>query len=104
MCFGKTPICGAEGGPLEFIDENNINTGILINGSYSVCEHGDPAFPELFTGNEDWFCPDEIQMKKAMRFYYENRGKIDRTQGLQHAEKFSYTNVGNMIKEALNDC
>lgn len=102
MCFGKTPICGKEGGPMEFI--GGQNTGFLMEGSYNVCQHNDPAFSELFTGNEEWFCPDEKEMKKAMRFYFENRASIDRTAGLKQAEKFSYTNVGNMIKELLNDC
>jgi len=38
-----------------------------------------------------------------MRFYYENRGSVDRAAGLKRASLFSYESVGNMIKEALND-
>ena len=44
----------------------------------------------------------EVETKKAMRYYYENRQKIDRTSGRKRAEKFSYEEVGNQIKEFLN--
>jgi glycosyltransferase involved in cell wall biosynthesis len=101
MCFGKTPICSNEGGPKEFINEQDKNTGSLINGVYSVCDHSDPAFPDIFTGREEWFTPSESEMKKAMRYYYENRNSIDRTAGIKHAQKFSYESVGNLIKDAI---
>jgi len=103
MCYGKTPICSNEGGPKEFIDPNNKNTGWLINGTYDICNHGDPAFPQLFTGREEWFHPSESEIKKAMRYYYENRSNIDRSAGLNNAQKFSYQNVGEIIRNALND-
>jgi glycosyltransferase involved in cell wall biosynthesis len=100
MCFGKTPICSNEGGPKEFIKDKN--TGTLISGIYSVCEHSDSAFPNIFTGRESWFVPDEEEIKSAMRFYYENKDSIDRNKGLENAKQFSYENVGNLIKELLN--
>jgi hypothetical protein len=100
MCFGKTPICGNEGGPKEYI--RDINGGTLINGVHGICEHSDPAFPNIFTGRETWFVPDEKEIKSAMRFYYNNRDTIDRSRGLRDAEAFSYTSVGNRIKEILN--
>lgn len=103
MSFGKTPICSNEGGPREFIDSQNKNTGYLINGVYSICNHSDPALPGLFTGREEWFVPSESEIKKAMRFYYENKDSIDRSKGIKRAKEFSYSNVGQKIKEAIND-
>lgn len=101
MCFGNTPICSNEGGPSEFI--SNENTGTLVSGTYQVCNHHDPAFPDIFTGKEEWFIPNEIEVKKAMRFYFENRNKYFRQKaGLEQAQKFNYTNIANMIKDALN--
>lgn len=100
MCFGKTPICGNEGGPKEFIKD--IDCGKLISGVRGICEHSDPAFPNIFTGRESWFIPDEEEIKSAMRYYYENKDSIDRTKGLASAEEFSYASVGNKIKELLN--
>ncbi|NBO99202.1 MAG: glycosyltransferase family 1 protein [Proteobacteria bacterium] len=103
MAIGKTPICSNEGGPKEFINDNDKNTGTLINGVYSVCTHNNPAFKEIFTGRDNWFIPSELEAKKAMRYYYENRNNIDRTNGFKQAEKFSYENVANKIKDALNE-
>jgi len=101
MCYGNTPICPKEGGHLEYIDENNEATGKLINGVYNVCCNLNPAFNEIGTGKEEWFCPSESEMKQAMRYYYKNRQSIDRSIGKKQAEKFSYENVANIIKENL---
>lgn len=101
MCFGKTPICSNEGGPKEFIDPNNKKTGYLINGQNSICNHRDPAFPDLFTGLDTWFAPNELEIKNAMRFYYENDHRSNNKDGLFNGKRFSYENVGIMIKEAL---
>lgn len=103
MCFGKTPICSNEGGPSEFIDSENPNTGLLINGVNGVCEHSDPAFPDIFTGKEEWFVPNESEIKAAMRHYYENRNDINRIDGFKRAKSFTFENVANKIKEYLND-
>lgn len=101
MCYGKTPICSNEGGSKEFIDPNNKNTGYLVNGMYGICNHRNAAFNDIFTGQHHWFVPNEIEIKKAMRYYYENRNKPT-NDGLLRAEQFSYEHVGSMIKEALN--
>jgi glycosyltransferase involved in cell wall biosynthesis len=98
MCFGKTPICSREGGPADFLEPD---VGWLVDGVYSTCNHSDPAFPTLFTGREHWFVPSEDETKYAMRHYYNNRERIDRPLGLKTAQKFSYINIGNQIKEAL---
>lgn len=102
MCFGNTPICSNEGGPKEFIDKSNKNTGWLVDGVMSICNHKNPAFQDLFTGNNHWFVPNEIEIKKAMRFYYENRRSKNKD-GIKQGEKFSYQNVGKIIKGLLND-
>jgi glycosyltransferase involved in cell wall biosynthesis len=103
MCFGKTPICSNEGGPAEFIPSNDKNCGFLIDGVYNVCNHADPAFPELFSGLQEWFIPSEQKIKQAMRYYYENKDSINRSSGLNEAQKYSYQNIANQIKEYLND-
>jgi len=103
MCFGNTPICSNEGGPSEFIDIENHDTGYLVEGMKGICEHADPAFPDIFTGKESWFIPSENQIKQAMRYYYENSRDIDRIAGFKQARKFSFENVGNTMKEYLND-
>lgn len=101
MCYGNTPICSNEGGPKEFIDAHNKNTGYLINGMMGICNHRNAAFNDIFTANHHWFIPNEKEIKMAMRYYYENRGS-KKQDGLEQGKKFSYENVGNTIKEALN--
>lgn len=103
MCYGNTPICSDNGGPTDFIDDNNKSTGVCVGGTYGICDCGDAAFPEIFTGREEWFIPSELQIKKWMRHYYENRGRIDRDAGLKRGEEFSYTKIGNLIKEYLEE-
>jgi glycosyltransferase involved in cell wall biosynthesis len=102
MCYGNTPICSKEGGPKEFIDPNNRNTGWLINGMLGICSHRNAAFSDIFTGNHHWFIPNEIEIKAAMRYYYETRS-TKKNDGLEQGKKFSYSNVGQMVKDALND-
>jgi len=100
MCFGNTPICSNVGGPKEFIGTNR-DTGTLVDGQQTTCIYSDPAFKDMFTGRESWLDPSDDEIKKAMRYYYENRNEIDKTAGLMQAQKFSYENIGNKIKEYL---
>jgi hypothetical protein len=103
MCFGNTPICSNEGGPAEFINKDDINTGMLINGVYSPCTHSDPAFNDLFTGKESWFIPSEYEAQKAMRLLFEKRGTIDINAGLNRGREFNYETIGSLMKDLLND-
>lgn len=102
MAYGNTPICSNEGGPKEFIDANNVNTGSLISGTLEIPKSTDQAFDFIYTGKEAWFKPNEIELKSKMRFYYENQIKNNQD-GIMQASKFDYTIVGNMIKGILNN-
>lgn len=101
MCFGNTPICSNEGGPKDFINQNDKNTGALIDGVYSVCNHADPAFPTIFTGREHWFVASEKDTKQAMRYYYENRTNGKKSDGILQGAKYDYQTVANQIVEEL---
>ena len=63
------------------------------------------AFPDMFTGREYWFNPCDMEIRKAMRFYYENQDKKrdKKVGGLTRAKKFSYEKVGNLMKGFLNE-
>ena len=102
MAYGKTPICSNFGGPVDFIDPDNKSTRTLVGGQLAICDCPDAAFPEILTGRELWFNPSEVEIKKAMRYYYENRYKIDRQAGIKRAKQFSYESVGKKIEEFLN--
>lgn len=103
MAYGNTPICSKEGGPLEYIDEQNPNTGMLIDGQWNTSVCRDVAFPFLFTGNDLWFNPSHIKIKQSMRYYYENKKTINKEEGLIQASKFDYHIIGQHIKELLNE-
>ena len=110
IAFGNTPICSNFGGPAEFIDDDDIFTGRLVDGVFSCCKCSDSAFPDMFTGREYWFTPCEKSIREAMRGYYESfksdpvrhREKA-LTSGLKAVEKFSYENVGKKMMEVLNE-
>ena len=103
MLYGNTPICSNEGGPKDFIDPQNKNTGTLINGVYDICNQQDGAFDHLFTGRELWFHASEKEICDAMRYYYNNKDlDKSKTYGMQQAQKFDYSAGGNKIKELLN--
>ena len=101
MAYGNTPICSEEGGPADFIDKNNKDTGTLVSGVRGICTDRTSAFPFVNTGRETWFIPDELEIRKAMRFYYENR--INNEEGIKRAENNSYSNVSKLMIERINN-
>lgn len=103
MLYGNTPICSNDGGPKDFIDHKDSNTGFLVNGVYDICNTGNAAFSEINTGLEEWFHPSESEIKKAMRFYYENKHNIDRNKGMERGKNFDNKVVVKKMMELLND-
>jgi glycosyltransferase involved in cell wall biosynthesis len=101
MCFGNHPICVNWGGPREYIQMSNKNTGWLVNYCWQTCSNQDAAFSNIFRGNEFWVYPDEKEAAEAMRYYYGNRYLPKNNDGLLCAEKFGLNKVGNKIKEML---
>lgn len=110
MAFGNRPICSDFGGPPEYIDKFNENTGKLIEGVFKSCKCSDAAFPDIFTGREYWFEPCERKIRWQMRKCYEEyqkdplkfkrEGKIA---GLNNAKQFSYQAVGKAMKDLLDE-
>lgn len=107
MAFGNTPICTNFGGPKDFIDVFNENTGCLIRGVEVPCICADAAFPEIFTANESWMHPSETDIKSCMRKSYETklaRNKlICKKDGLKRAKEFSFEKIGQLMKDKLNE-
>lgn len=110
MVFGNTPICSDFGGPREFIDRNNAQTGTLVGGCYKTCKCSDSAFPDMFTGREFWFDADEMQMRAAMRRYFEAAKddpaaakRANQAYCIGLAQQFDYDAVGTLMKDKLNE-
>lgn len=103
MCLGKTPICSNCGGPKDFIDKDNINTGYLVDGVRDICVNNSSAFEEINTGLEEWFHPSESIIKKAMRYYYENSHNINRLDGKERASDYSLEKIGTLMMEKIDE-
>lgn len=105
MAFGNVPICSDFGGPAEFIDCHDMNTGSLLQGVMAPCQCSDSAFPDMFTGRENWFIPSEEDLKKIMRYYYTTKHANNNPQirGLTRAKEFSYEKIGNLMKGLLSE-
>ena len=64
MAFGNTPICGKEGGPRQFINEGDKNTGCLVNGVYDVCFHMTPLLISSLQAEKNGFTQVNQKQKK----------------------------------------
>ena len=63
------------------------------------------TLPDLFTANESW-CSVSVQgLMDCMRHAYENRDSLKsmKKTGLKRAYDYSHKNIGNLIKDLLND-
>lgn len=100
MCMGNHPICTNFAGPKEFIDPDDKQTGTLVDAVFVPCNSKGAALNDIYTGKESWAIPSERQAIQAMRSYYTN--PINSTvAGMKRGASFSYTNVGQKMKELL---
>ena len=105
MAMGNTPICTDIGGMSEFLEDGG---GILVKGNPEPCFGMTESFQDLYTGREDWMSIDVRSLQKAMRRIYYLASNSDKKylnlqkQGREIAERYSYNNIGQKIKEALN--
>ena len=105
MAMGSTPICTNVGGMSDFLSDGG---GILVDGVLEPAFGMTETFQDLYTGREDCVSVDVRKLQKAMRRMYYLASTSDskytnlQRQGREIANKYSYENVGNKIKEALN--
>ena len=105
MAMGNTPICTDIGGMSDFLEDGG---GILVKGNPEPCFGMTESFQDLYTGREDWMSIDVRSLQKAMRRIYYLASNSDKKylnlqkQGREIAERYSYNNIGQKIKEALN--
>ena len=106
MGFGNTPICTNTGGMADFLSGGG---GMLVDA------HPEPAFgmtetfSDLYTGRENWDNIDIRELQKRMRNVYELHSSnspaylATKKLGLENAYRYSYENVGKIMKEALTN-
>jgi len=105
MAMGNTPICTNTGGMADFLEDGG---GILVDGTLEPAFGMTEGFEDLYTGREDCISINVRMLQKAMRKIYHLASNSDseyldlQKRGREIAEKYSYGNIGNKIKEALN--
>jgi len=105
MAMGSTPICTNVGGMSDFLNDGG---GTLIDGVLEPAFGMTETFQDLYTGREDCVSINVRKLQKAMRRMYYLASNSDskytnlQKQGREIADKYSYENIGNRIKEALN--
>ncbi len=105
MAMGSTPICTNVGGMSDFLSDGG---GTLIDGVLEPAFGMTETFQDLYTGREDCVSINVRKLQKAMRRMYYLASISDskytnlQKQGREIADKYSYENIGNRIKEALN--
>ena len=106
MGFGNTPICSHGTGMRDFIQED---AGFLVPGRWEPVYGMTETFTDLFTAEENWFSIDINELRRTMRKVYDMYNDSDqkyskmKQQGLLRAFEYSHENIGNKIKELLND-
>ena len=99
--FGSTPIIPLCTGYLDWM-QKNITFG--IEGQTTPCFGTLDTLENLHTGRDTWFQPDLNHCSQTMWAVYSNKGGcIQRHQkgAFKSLERFSYENVGKIIKKAL---
>ena len=105
MGFGSTPICSSVGGPLAYIENGGQLVDVNPEPVFGMIE----TFNDIYTGHENWWAIDINDLRKAMRRIFElwkndpaAYSEMQRA-GQEDVKKYSYENVGNIIKEQLEN-
>ncbi len=101
MAMGKTSVVTACTGFLDYL--SNAEGWLVPARLEPVYDVGD-TFVDLFTGNENWWSIDILELRKAMREAFANHKLREQKAlaGLQRAHDFSYHVIGNKMKGLLN--
>ncbi len=84
-----------------------INCGWLVKGQLTPCFGHVDSFPDLYTGDEQWFDPDICHLTKCMKEAYSEwqNNKLNE-RGLvaqKRAAEFSYEKVGSIAEGLLEE-
>lgn len=100
MAMGKTPICTDTGGPKDFLKSGG---GYLVKSEKEPCFGMVETFDEIYVANEDWDRPNISSLRSCMRKAFEDKEDKERRAeiGVEESYKYSYANVGEIMKSAL---
>jgi glycosyltransferase involved in cell wall biosynthesis len=89
----------------EFKDPGDIDCGWLVNGQMTYCFGMKDSIQELYTGTEQWFDPNIVELSDSMENAY-NKWLNNSLNSMQKSAKerinhFSYEMIGNQMKKEL---
>jgi glycosyltransferase involved in cell wall biosynthesis len=100
--FGKTPIVTNWGGFLEYLtDKTSWLVDCYMESVFGVTD----SFDNLYTGSEEWASVSVPHLRKCMREAYENKELREHKleHNLDNIDRYSYKNVGLMLKRELEN-
>ena len=102
MGFGKTPIVTKSTGYLDYIDES---VGWLVDCIEEPIFGADRGETSLYTGYENWFSVDILDLRKKMRECYKEEGlrRSKAINALDRAYEFSHEKVGEIFLKVLKN-
>ena len=97
MALGKTPIVNDTGGMKSFVTEDN---GWLIRNQKEPAFGMPDTFHDLYTGHENWWNIDILDLQRAMRQAYTDKSAKSRkaSEGIADRYNFSHEIIGEKMK------
>jgi len=104
MAMGKTPICTAQGGPVDFLYGNYPGGWLVEAQEEPVFGMKEGTFPDLYVGNESWAAINIAGLRRVMREAFENaeERKKRAENGIVRAYDYSHVRVGNLMRGLLD--
>lgn len=102
MAFGKTPIVTNCTGYVEYIDDS---VGWLVDCVEEPIFGADRHTDHVYTGYENWFSVNVMDLRKKMRIAYEQEGlrRSKALNALDRAFEFSHEKVGSIFLKVLQN-
>lgn len=102
MAFGKTPIVTNCTGYREYIDDS---VGWLVDCIEEPVFGADRQTNSVYTGYENWFAVNILDLRKKMRECYEKEGlrRSKASNALDRAFEFSHEKVGSIFLKVLQN-
>ena len=102
MAFGKTPIVTNCTGYCEYIDES---VGWLVDCREEPVFGADRKVNDIYTGYENWFSVDLLDLRKKMKECYLKEGlrRSKALNALDRAYQFSHEKVGSIFLKVLQN-
>ncbi len=100
MAMGRTPIVPKSTGFLDYMSDSE---GWMVDVREEPACDPECLFPDLYTGNENWYSVDINHLRKCMRHAFSANSirKEKAANGIDKSFDFTYARVGQIMRQAL---